>query len=141
MTRDPACCTPDTPIAAVARMMLDRDCGAIPVVGDPAARRPIGMVTDRDIVTRTLALGRDPMAMTAQDCMTSPVVTVTEDTRLDECVELLELSQLRRVIVVDDVGACAGIVAQADVARCASKREVGDLVREVSKRPVPAFVS
>jgi translation initiation factor IF-3 len=56
-------------------------------------------------------------------------------------MKLLELSLIRRVVVVDDQGACVGIVALADVALCASKRETGDLVREVSKRPVPAFAT
>lgn len=141
MTKVPTCCTPEATVAAVARMMLDRDCGAIPVVADLVGRRPVGVVTDRDIVVRTIALGHDPMGMPVQACMTSPVVTVADDTPLDDCVELLELSQLRRVLVVDEAGACVGIVALADIALCASKRETGDLVREVSKRPVPAFAT
>ena len=83
----------------------------------------------------------DPMELTVRACMTSPAVTIVEGTRVHDCVELLELSQIRRVLVVDDGGACIGIVAQADIARHASKRETGDLVREVSKPNVPAFVS
>jgi predicted transcriptional regulator len=81
------------------------------------------------------------MGMMVRECMTSPVVTVTDDTPLDDCMKLLELSLIRRVVVVDDQGACVGIVALADVALCASKRETGDLVREMSKRPVPAFAT
>jgi CBS domain-containing protein len=73
--------------------------------------------------------------------MTAPAVTIPEDADLDDCVELLQLGQLRRVIVVDQAGGCVGIVAQADIARFASKRETGDLVREVSKRTEPAFAS
>jgi len=141
MTKDPVCCTLDATIAQVARMMVDRDCGAIPVVDDLVARRPIGIITDRDIVVRTLANGLDPLGMSVQACMTAPAVTLLDDARLDECMELLELGQIRRVIVIDHAGACVGIIAQADIARFASKRETGDLVREVSKRPVPAFAS
>jgi CBS domain-containing protein len=141
MTKDPVCCTPDTTIEAAARMMLERDCGAIPVVADLASRTPVGIITDRDIVTRVVAKGIDPMGLSVRECMTAPAVTILEDAGLDDCVELLQLGQLRRVIVVDRTGACVGIVAQADIARCASKRETGDLVREVSKPTEPAFTS
>lgn len=139
MTKDPVCCTPDTTIAAAARMMFERDCGAIPVVADLTSRTPVGIVTDRDIVTRTLAQGIDPRGLSVRECMTAPAVTIPDDANLDDCVELLQLGQLRRVIVIDRAGACVGIIAQADIARCASKRETGDLVREVSKRTEPAF--
>ena len=139
MTKDPVCCTPDTTIEAAARMMLERDCGAIPVVADLVSRTPVGIITDRDIVTRLVARGIDPLGMPVRECMTAPAVTILDEAGLDDCVELLQLGQLRRVIVVDQAGACVGIMAQADIARCASKRETGDLVREVSKRTDPAF--
>ena len=141
MTRDPVCCVPDTKLELIARIMVERDCGSIPVVDDLLDRRPVGIVTDRDIVTRTLAIGRDPMTLRVRDCMTSPAATIIEDASLGECVELLERGQIRRVIVVDDAGRCTGIVAQADVAQHASKRETGDLVQEVSRPSAPAFVS
>ena len=141
MTRDPVCCTPDTSIAEASRMMVDRDCGALPVVGDLIGRKPLGMITDRDIVARTIANDRDPLMMTVRDCMTSPAVTIVEELRVHDCVQLLEMSQIRRVIVVDASGACCGIVAQADIALHASKRETGDLVRQVSKPTAPALAS
>ena len=139
MTRLPLCCTPDTAITDAAYLMAERDCGAIPVVGDLIHRKPIGIVTDRDIVTRTMAKGLDPMRLTVRDCMTAPAVTIGEHARMSECVELLELTQIRRVIVVDASGACSGVVAQADIARHASKRKTGDLVREVSRPAAPAL--
>ena len=49
MTEDPACCTPDTSLQEVAKMMVDCDCGCIPVVDDEDAKMPVGMITDRDI--------------------------------------------------------------------------------------------
>ena len=132
MTKDPTCCTPDTSLEAVARLMVDVDCGAIPVVGDLASRFPIGIITDRDVVTRVVAAGKNPLALVARDCATMPAVTVTEDTSLDDCCDLLEINQLRRVIVVDREGRVSGIVAQADIAAHASKRKAGELVRQVS---------
>jgi len=139
MTKNPVCCTPDISLANAARMMVVYDCGALPVVGDLAGRMPLGIITDRDIVTRAIASDHDPMTMTVRDCMTSPPTTIVEDATVHECVELLELSQIRRVIVVDATGACCGIVAQADIALHSSKRETGALVHEVSKRTSPAF--
>jgi CBS domain-containing protein len=133
MTREPVCCTPDMRVDTVARMMTTLDCGAIPVVGDLVRCMPLGIVTDRDIVTRVVAKGRDPREVTVRDCMSSPAVTVVEDTHVHDCVALLELSQIRRVLVVDDAGTCSGIVTQADIARHTTKRETGDLVREVSR--------
>jgi CBS domain-containing protein len=138
MTRSPTCCTPDTSLFVVARLMIDCDCGAIPVVDLPEGK-PIGMITDRDIVMRAIAVGRDPMYLKARDCMTASAITVTEDTSLHDCLELLELGQIRRVIVVDSFGRCCGIVSQADIAAHASKRQAGDLLRHVSHPTSPAF--
>lgn len=133
MTKQPSCCTPDASLEAVARMMIDCDCGAIPVVTDLYGRMPIGIITDRDIVVRAVAAGLDPCGMSARDCMTVPAFTVTEDSSVDECIELLEERQIRRAIVVDQVGRCTGIVAQADIAQHTSKRRTGELLQHVSK--------
>lgn len=138
MTNEPRCCLPDTPLTIVGRMMAELDCGAIPVVGDLATRIPLGMITDRDIVTRVIATGRDPFDLTVRDCMTAPVVTIEDDARIDDCIERLQLTQIRRIIVVDRSGACVGIVSQADLALHTSSRVCGELVRELSQRAVLA---
>ena len=138
MTPDPACCTPDTALQRVAEMMVENDCGEIPVVESAASKRPVGVITDRDIVCRTVAKGLNPLTMTASECMTTPCVTVTPDTSLDECCRVLEENQIRRVPVVDAGGVCCGIVALADVARHARKRETAEVVREVSERSTSA---
>lgn len=134
MTAEPTCCTPDTSLEAVARLMVDSDCGAIPVVGDLAARFPVGMITDRDIVIRTLAAGLNPLELSARDCMTMPAITVIADMPLADVLAVLELNQIRRMIVVDHDGRCCGIISQADIAECASRRTAGELVHEVSHR-------
>ena len=131
MTPDPACCTPKTPLDQVAKMMAQSDCGEIPVI-DPA-EHPIGVVTDRDIVCRVVAEGKNPMAYMAEICMSQPVVTVRVDVPLDRVIATMERHQLRRVPVVDQEGRCVGIISQADVALGADRKDVGDLVREVSR--------
>ena len=133
MTRDPACCTPDTPLQEVARLMVEHDCGEIPVVDSRESFKPVGVVTDRDICCRTVAEGKNPLEMTAGDCMSTPCVTVTEDDSVDECCRFLEENQIRRVPVVDQGGRCCGIVAQADIARRASEQDAADVVKEVSQ--------
>jgi CBS domain-containing protein len=141
MTRQPACCLPDDTLEAAARRMVECDCGALPVIGD-LENFPVGVLTDRDIVVRGVAAAKGTQ-LRVRDCMTTPVITVTEGTDLDDCIELLERAQIRRMVVVDDRGRCTGIVAQADIASHASKRKAGELLRHVSQPSEagePAFV-
>lgn len=134
MTSNPACCTPSTPLREVARMMEDCDCGEIPVVESMDSGRPLGVVTDRDIVIRAIAKGKNPLDLAAGDCMSSPAVTVTEDTKLSEVIDLMESRQIRRVPVVDSEGAICGIVAQADIALQARDKTTGEAVEQISRR-------
>jgi CBS domain-containing protein len=133
MTADPACCTPETPLTEVAKMMVDNDCGEIPVIEANGGKRPIGAVTDRDIVVRTIANNINPLEKTAADCMSTPIVTVTPDLPVEECRRTMEEKQIRRVPVVDDKGEICGIVALADVVRYSEKSAAGELVKEVSE--------
>ena len=133
MTGSPACCTPDTGVQSVAQMMVDNDCGCIPVVESDENGKPVGVITDRDIVTRAVAEGRNPLALTASDVMTRSVVTVTPETSVEDCCNLMEQQQIRRIAVVDDSGACCGIVAQADIANNTDQEKTAEVVQEVSK--------
>ena len=100
MTPCPACCTPNSSLTEVARLMVDNDCGEIPVVEDMKSRKLAGVVTDRDIATRIVAQGRNSAQACACDCMTTPAVAVNPETSLLECCELMETHQIRRVPVV-----------------------------------------
>lgn len=131
MTPDPACCTPHMTLDQVAKLMVQNDCGEIPVVD--VNDQPIGVITDRDIICRVVADGKNPMAYTADTCMSQPVVTVRVDDPLATVVTTMEKHQIRRIPVVDEQGCCAGIISQADVAWTESLPEVGELVREVSR--------
>src|SRR6266571_8080129 len=133
MTSDPACCLAETPLTEVARMMIDNDCGEIPVVENQSSKLPIGVVTDRDIVCRTVANGINPVELTAADCMSKPIVTVTADMSLEECCRIMEEKLIRRIPVVDARGSCVGIIALADVALHTGKNVAGHIVREVSE--------
>ena len=138
MTRNPICCTADTRLEEVARMMVSHHCGAVPVVDALESRVPVGIITDRDITCRSLGQGKDSAQMTARDCMSSPVVTVRPETSLEACCRIMEESQVRRVPVVDAKGRCSGIVAQADIAKKAPEHETAEFVRAISQSTVSA---
>ena len=131
MTANPACCTPETPLEQVAKLMVQHDCGEIPVID--TAEQPIGVITDRDIVCRVVADGKNPMAHTAEQYMSQPVVSVTVDTPLSEIMHTMETHQIRRLPVVDADGCCVGIISQADLAWTGREHDVAELVREVSR--------
>ncbi len=132
MTSNPACCLPETSLVEVARMMIDFDCGEIPVIESADTRIPLGVITDRDIVCRTVGKGIDPMDMNAGEIMSAPIVAVTPDMSLEECCRVMEENQIRRVPVVDASGACCGIVALADITKYATEKEAGKVLEEVS---------
>jgi CBS domain-containing protein len=131
MTENPACCTPETSLDQVARLMVQHDCGEIPVID--AADSVVGVVTDRDIVCRMVAVGKNPLAYPASSCMSELVVTVTTDATLADVLSTMEKHQVRRVPVVDARGGCVGMISQADLAWAGKEKDVAELVREVSR--------
>jgi CBS domain-containing protein len=134
MTANPACCTPDTTLRETARMMLEHDCGLIPVVENLSNNKPIGTVTDRDIAIRAFTTGENPLEMKVSDVMTKGVAAVSPNASLRECAEVMKDNKIRRVLVLDKNGAVCGIVAQADLAEHAPDEElVGNVVEEISE--------
>jgi CBS domain-containing protein len=133
MTADPTCCTPETSLQTAARMMVDADCGAIPVIVDEDSQIPRGIITDRDIVCRAVAEGSNPFELKVSDCMSEGVATVPDDMSIEECCGMMERAQVRRVPVVDARGRLCGIVAQADIARRVPQETLAaELVEHVS---------
>ena len=135
MTADPACCTPRSSLQAVACMMIDNDCGEIPVVDDHESRRPVGVITDRDIAVRAVARGATPGEALVADYMTTPVVSVLPQDSLKKCCDMMEQHHLRRILVVDEDERLCGIVALADIAKNAAKTKTGEVVQEISCAP------
>ena len=131
MTANPACASAETPLREVARLMIENDCGEIPVVDTKGM--PVGVVTDRDITVRIVAEGRDIMNATASDAMSAPVQTVREDSSLKDATALMESSKIRRVPVVDASGKLTGIVSVADIALAGKDGQTAKVVKEVSE--------
>lgn len=135
MTKNPASCTPDSTLQEVAHMMEMYDCGCIPVVESHKSNMPIGTITDRDIAVRAFAAtGGNPLEMKASDIMTTDLVTITPETSVEQCRDVMENRQIRRILVVDKSGRCVGIVAQADVVQAdANSRETAEFIRDISQ--------
>lgn len=132
MTKNPACCTPDSSLQEVAQMMVEHDCGCIPVVDSHLTMKPVGTITDRDITVRAFAGNQNPLELKASDVMTPHIVSVRPGTSVEQCCDVMENNKIRRVLVVDESGKLSGIVAQADVAEFNTHRS-GELVREISE--------
>lgn len=133
MTKDPAVCVPMTELQAVARMMVECDCGEIPVVETMETKKLVGVITDRDIVVRTLAADKNPLDCKASDVMSAPAIHGTEEMSLDECTELMAGHQIRRLPIVD-AGLCVvGMLSQADIAEELSLAETGHVVQQISQ--------
>ena len=129
MTSNPTSCESSSTVADAARVMAQEDVGPVPVV---EGGRVVGIVTDRDIVLRVVADGRDPSSTTLGDIVSSDLVTVQPDTQLSEALQLMAQNQVRRLPVVEG-DQLVGIVAQADVARAADEEQTGEVVQQISQ--------
>lgn len=131
MTSHPECCDPNTNVEDVARMMMECDCGAIPVVDSQESRRPIGIITDRDIVMRVVAQGENCSQRQARAAMTESTVTISEDADISDAEAKMRDRHIRRILVVNDGGECTGIVSEADLVRKLSGQELEDMLRGI----------
>jgi CBS domain-containing protein len=134
MTREPASCEPSDSIVKAAEVMKREDVGAVPVVESKSSRRLVGIITDRDIVVRVVAAGRDVRSTTVGDAITSTPVTCREDEDVTEAVTCMAQRQVRRLPVVDSEGRLVGIISQADIATRVNKdKTTGELVEAISE--------
>ena len=132
MTDRPRCVTLETPISEVAQLMESEDIGSLPVLeGDQLA----GMVTDRDIVVRAIAQGKDPRGMPVREVASRELVTVYADDDLSNALKKMASEQVRRLPVVDEDNRLVGVLAQADMALEMKEKAVGEMVEEISKSP------
>ena len=128
MTKGPACCGPETRLDKVASLMLENDCGEIPVLD---GTKLIGVVTDRDIAVRAFGKMRNPLDVPVKNIMTTDVLSVDEETALDVAVVLMQERKVRRVPVTRN-GKVVGILAQADLVRALPAAKFAELVESVS---------
>jgi CBS domain-containing protein len=132
MTERPRCVTLETPISEAAELMESEDVGSLPVIEDDQLA---GMVTDRDIVIRAVAKGKDPRGMPVREVASRELVTVYADDDLANALQKMASEQVRRLPVVDEENRLVGVLAQADVALGAKEKAVGEVVEEISRSP------
>ena len=129
MTSNPTTCEPTATLVDAAKVMAREDVGPVPIV---EAGKLVGLVTDRDIIIRAVAEGRDVTSTTVRDVASKDLVTVTADEDLDRALQLMADNQVRRIPVVEG-DRVVGIVSQADVARAADDEKTGEVVQQISE--------
>lgn len=133
MTPNPECVSERDSIREVARIMKDQDTGVVPVVD---GKKIIGLITDRDIVVRGIAEGRDVSSVKVNEIMTKSVRSVKEDTPLNEVLDLMSNAEIRRVPVVNGNDELVGIISLGDIAEnTGADNRVGKAIEDISQAP------
>jgi CBS domain-containing protein len=133
MTANPQTVSEKDSIRDVARIMKDQDTGAVPVVD---GRRIVGLITDRDIVVRGLAEGKNLENARVNELMTKSVRSVREDASVNEALEMMSNAEIRRITVVNGNDELVGIVSLGDIASQGNQDgKVGRAVEEISEAP------
>ncbi len=133
MTKDVRSATPDNNIRDVASIMRDENTGIVPVVDEE--RRLLGVITDRDIVMRSVPEGKDPSRLRAAELMTDDVECATPDDSVHDVIRMMGDNQVRRVPVVDRSDRLVGIISMADIATRADYDEaLQEALEEISSK-------
>jgi|SRR4051812_24236343 CBS domain-containing protein len=132
MTANPVTVSEKDSIRDVARIMAREDTGVVPVVD---GKKIIGLITDRDIVVRLVAEGKDTGNATVTEAMSKSVRSVRDDANVNEVLELMKAAEIRRVPVVNQNQELVGIVSIGDVAQTNRDGKVGETVEKISQAP------
>lgn len=133
MTANPVTVSEKDSIRDAARIMAREDTGVVPVV---EGKKVIGMITDRDIVIRLVAEGKDPANARVKEAMSSNVRAVKEDTPVNDVLDLMSKAQVRRIPVVNTNNELVGIVSIGDIATDSRENsKVGRAVEQISEGP------
>jgi len=130
MTRDVEVLLPEDTIQTAAQKMRDRNVGFLPVI---EAGELAGVITDRDLVIRIVADGINSKARIGREFLTSPVIYCFDDQEVDAAARLMQMHQIRRVVVLDqDNGNVVGIVSLGDLASNTRPDASGELLQEIT---------
>lgn len=132
MTKKPTAANREMTLQEVARLMRDGDFGVLPVV-EKETNRLVGILTDRDIVIRAVADGRNVTEMTVGETMSDKLFTAKPEDFAFEAVRTMGERQVRRIPIVDDAGVLQGIIAMADIAlEMEDEREIAETLEDIS---------
>ena len=129
MTSDTECIGENDTLLDAAKRLAELNVGSMPICGED--ERLKGMLTDRDIVVKALAQGKDPGSTTAGELGQGKPVTIGADDSVDLALQTMKDHDVRRLPVIDGHD-LVGMVSQADVARNLDEEKVGDLVEAIS---------
>ena len=134
MTGSAECVQEDQTVLDAAKRLAELDVGAMPICGED--NRLKGMLTDRDIVVKVIAQGKDPATVKAGELGQGDgqTVTIGADDSVDEALRTMKEHAVRRLPVIDGTD-CIGIVSQADLAKEIDEEQVGELVEAISAAP------
>ena len=123
--------SPDAKVNEVAELMSDSNVGCVVITNDQC---PVGIVTDRDLVVRVIARGRDPKKTAIEEVMTLDPVVVEDGTGLFEAMQFIRDEGVRRLPIIDGDGKLAGIITMDDIIRLIGQEMlyIGDVIREAS---------
>jgi CBS domain-containing protein len=130
MARDPAYVRDHDSLQHAAEMMANRDIGVLPICDNTGHLQ--GILTDRDIVVRAVAQGRDPSRTPVKDVESDRPMGVHPEETLERAASMMEEHRVRRIPVVED-GRLVGIVSQADIARNLPHDRTGHVVSKISR--------
>jgi CBS domain-containing protein len=133
MTGGAGCVGENDSVLDAAKKLADLDIGAMPICGED--NRLKGMLTDRDIVVKVLAQGKDPGEVRAGELGEGKPVTIGADDSVEEALQTMKEHKVRRLPVIDGHD-LVGVVSQADLAVNVEKEQVGDLVEAISAAPL-----
>ena len=120
-----------------AKRMEQLDIGAMPICGQDDRLK--GMITDRDIVVKALAHGKDPATTMAGDLGQERLVFVRADAPLDRALSLMEEHKVRRLPVIDENKRLCGMISEADIARRMPRDKTGEMVGAIAAAPPQHF--
>jgi CBS domain-containing protein len=133
MTPECRCVGENDTVLDAAKQLAELGVGAMPICGEDDRLK--GMLTDRDIVVKVLAQGKDPASTKAGELATQgEVVTIGADDSIDEALRTMTDHKVRRLPVIDG-RECVGMLSQADIATNIDEEKVGDLVEAISAAP------
>ncbi len=126
--------SPDTSAVDVAKVMDQKNVGSVVVVGGDG--RPIGIITDRDMIVRIVAKDKRPEDVKAEAFMTRDLITFTEGMQVTDAMEMMMKKGIRRMPIVDKNGKLTGIVTQDDIIRLLGE-EISYIARNIEKQSPP----
>lgn len=120
---------PDTGLSEIARIMREKDIGAVPVGEND---RLVGMVTDRDIAIRGFGDGRAPASLTARDIMSKPIIYCNANESVEDAIRLMEDRQIRRLPAIDENKRMVGMLSLGDISHCGHRELAAEVMGAVS---------